>query len=129
MKDEIVEKIKSELKLKKEILFIYLYGSFLEGAGFGDIDIALFLDRDISLEDAFDYGVDLSYDLSKETHFSVDARVINSAPSGWTHSVLKNGRPLFTRDEKKMTDLIEKSSWEYMLFYEHSLGYLRDIIG
>ncbi len=58
-KQIIKEKIKKILLESQEIIFAYLYGSFLEREDYKDIDIAIFVDRE-KVKDFFDYETSLS---------------------------------------------------------------------
>ena len=128
-KRNIVEKIKKNLFSKKEIIFGYIHGSFLDNFPFRDVDVALYIDsKKIKKEHAFDYTFQLSLELKKQIGFDIDVQILNYAPLGFRHSVLKNGELLFSRDENLRLDMIENISLEYIDFYELSLQYLRDIV-
>jgi len=127
-KENIAEGLKRKLISRSEIIFSYIYGSFLDNYPFHDIDIAIYVDKEkIKSQQAFDYSFQLSMDLSKETGFEIDVQIMNYAPLGFRHSVLKNGKLLFSKDENLRLDLIESASLEYIDFYELSLQYMHDI--
>lgn len=128
-KENVIEKIKKPLISRSEIIFSYIHGSFLDKFPFQDIDIALYVDqKKISSQQAFDYSFQLSLDLSKQTGFELDIQIMNYAPLGFQHSVLKNGKLLFSKDENLRLNLIESTSLEYIDFFELSLQYIRDIV-
>ena len=52
---------------------------------------------------------------------------MNYAPLGFKHSVLKNGKLLFSQDDNLRLDIIESVSREYMDFFELAIQYIRDI--
>lgn len=127
-KEDLIENVKRTLNSKHEIIFCYIYGSFLENNHFRDIDIAIYVNQKrISSEQAFDYTFQLSLDLSKQTGFEIDIQMMNYAPLGFQHSVLKNGELLFSKDESLRLNLIENVSLEYMDFFELSMQYIHDI--
>ena len=114
--------IKEALLAREEILFAYIHGSFLSLSDFRDIDVALFINpEEVSSEQSFDYSFRLSVELSHLTAQDIDIQIVNYAPLGFRHSVCKNGRLLFSRDETLRTDLMEETSLDYIAFYELSL--------
>ena len=120
--------IRETLLAREEILFAYIHGSFLSLSDFRDIDVALFINpEEVSSEQAFDYSFRLSVELSHLTAQDIDIQIMNYAPLGFRHSVFKNGRLLFSRDETLRTDLMEETSLDYIAFYELSLQYIRDL--
>jgi len=128
-KETTVENLKKKLSSRNEIIFSYIHGSFLDNYPFHDIDIAVYVDQEkIISQKAFDYSFQLSLDLSKETGFEIDIQIMNYVPLGFRHSVLKNGKLLFSKNEKLRLDLIENISLEYIDFYELSLQYIHDVV-
>jgi predicted nucleotidyltransferase len=128
-KKKVFNLLKNALFKKDEVIFAYLHGSFLDGSLFNDIDIALYLDdKKIPGEKDPDYCEQLNMELSQLIKFVADVRIMNHAPLGFQHSVFKHGQLLFSRDDELRSDLIEKTSMEYMDFYELSLQYIRDIV-
>jgi predicted nucleotidyltransferase len=128
-KERVFDLLKNVLLKKGEIIFAYLHGSFLDGFLFNDIDIALYLDdKKIPREKVPGYCEPLNMELSELTRFVVDVHIMNHAPVGFQHSVFKHGQLLFSKDDELRSDLIEKTSMEYMDFYELSLQYIRDIV-
>jgi len=128
-KEKIIEQLKNAIIQKDEIIFSYIHGSFLDKFPFKDIDIALYIDpKKISSLQAFDYSFQLSVDLSKKIGLEVDIQIMNYAPLGFKHSVLRNGKLLFSKDENLRLNLIESLSLEYIDFYELSLQYIHDIV-
>jgi len=111
-------------KLPVPLFFLF----FLDNYPFRDIDIAIYVDQEkINSQQAFDYSFQLSLDLSKEKGFEIDIQVMNYAPLGFRHSVFKNGKLLFSKDENLRLNLIESASLEYIDFFELSLQYIHDI--
>ena len=120
--------IRETLLAREEILFAYIHGSYLNLSDFHDIDVALFINpEEVSSEQSFDYSFRLSVELSHLTAQDIDIQIMNYAPLGFRHSVFKNGRLLFSRDETLRTDLMEETSLDYIAFYELSLQYIRDL--
>ena len=128
-KKKVFNLLKDAFFKKEEIIFAYVHGSFLDGLLFNDIDIALYLDsKKIQPKTNSDYCEQLNMELSELIGFVVDVHIMNHAPVGFQHSVFKHGQLLFSKDDELRSDLIEKTSMEYMDFYELSLQYIRDIV-
>lgn len=128
-KEALTKLIREALLARDEIIFAYVHGSFLSLPEFRDIDIALFVNAaEVTSKEAFDYSFRLSVELSHLTSQDIDIQIMNYAPLGFRHSVFKNGRLLFSRDETLRADLIEGTVLEYIAFYELSLQYIRELV-
>jgi len=114
---------------RPEVIFAYVYGSFAEGLPFRDIDVGVFLDSNGPADvDPFDLETRLSLDLSRAVDLPVDVRVLNCAPVGFQHSVLR-GEELLVRDEARLGDFIEHVAAEYMDFAWLGRAFLREVLG
>jgi predicted nucleotidyltransferase len=132
-KARIFSKLKKLLSLKSEIIFCYIHGSFLYPLVSPliprDIDVAIYVDSArISSDNAFEYSFQLSIDISSCINREVDVHILNYASLGFRHSVFRNGKLLFSKDEALRSDIIENTTLEYVDFYELSLQYIRDIV-
>ena len=76
-KKEITEKIKRFLENRKEIIFAYIFGSFVENESFNDIDLAIYIDKAYDLSKNLFYEVELSNQLEKLIKKSTDIIVLN----------------------------------------------------
>ena len=123
-KEAIFHGLRQFLEARAEIGFAYLHGSFLDGEAYHDVDVALYLDPPAA--DPFDYEMALSVEMTRALHVQVDVQVLNRAPLGFQHQTLR-GRLLFARDEKLLTDYIERVSWEYMEFSHHLREFLEAV--
>jgi predicted nucleotidyltransferase len=123
-------RMKDYLLARPEIVFAYLHGSYLDGAAYRDIDVAVFVrPEEIVPADLFDYAFQLSIELTRELGRDIDVHVLNGAPTGFQNSVFRQGRVLFSRDEGLRLDLIERNSLEAMDFHELSRQFLRECAG
>lgn len=120
----IAQRLCDSLIKHPEILFAYLYGSYVEGVAYHDIDVAVFLKP--TPEDIFDYEMVLSVELTRTIKKSVDVHVLNHASLGFHHSVLR-GELLFAHEEDSLTDFIEHVNGEYMEFSYHIQEYLKAV--
>ncbi len=101
------------------IVFAYLYGSFIRGDVFQDIDIGVYVaDPD---PNPYLLSADLKSRLS--THLRsrgidlpadrFDIQILNNAPFTFLKRIFSEGFLLFDRDPGKRTDLIEDVSRKY----------------
>ncbi|NOY54262.1 MAG: nucleotidyltransferase domain-containing protein [Deltaproteobacteria bacterium] len=118
-KEKITRLIADTLKADARVLFAYLYGSFVTGGAFRDIDLFLFLKTP---EDPFRVSVDIRELLAGALTAAglldvpadfFDVRVMNDAPYDFVINILCDGLLLVDRDPEIRTDLIEKVSNEY----------------
>lgn len=110
---EITEKIKNKLSRRKEIVFAYVYGSFLEDPSFRDIDIGVYLDENlVKPKEFFRYQLNLGEALDIPAKYLVDIRILNEAPPSFLVTVFSRGKLLFSRNDQLLTDLIERASVE-----------------
>lgn len=119
-RQHIVSQIRDALEREPNIVFAYLFGSFLDDLSFRDIDIGIYL-KSVKEEEVPSYEEKLAFSLHRMLRIPpemVDTRVLNVVPSTFLSRVFCQGLLLFTRDEVFLTDLIEKVS-EEMLADEH----------
>lgn len=129
VKENIFKQIKNILQKNSDIIFAYIHGSFLDDFPFNDIDVAIYIDeKKEETAHSFDYCFQLSTDLTKKIGKEIDVQLLNEASVGFMHSVFKNGRLLFSRNDKLRLDLLEKNSLEYIDFYELSLQFIRESV-
>ncbi|MFZ5634093.1 MAG: nucleotidyltransferase domain-containing protein [Bacillota bacterium] len=125
---EICRKITQILFRRQEIIFAYVFGSFIADASFHDIDIGVFIKKDwLGRQSFLDYQISLEIELEKELPFLTDVKVLNYAPIPLCHSA-SDGRVLFCRDEEVRYDWVEKI-WDTYLDMQYFLrNSLRDLL-
>jgi uncharacterized protein len=105
------QELRSRLFGCDAIVFAYLFGSFITGAPFQDIDIALFMDtKRLPREQHETFVENLAQELSAALRQPFDISVINEAPDPFKASVFTEGELLFSRNETLRTDMLEASS-------------------
>lgn len=104
--NEAVEKIKKALEKNQNVIFAYLYGSVATGKThkFSDIDIAVYL-QDYTADNFLKILASLPTDIPYE----IDVRVLNMAPPLLRYSIIKNGRLLFTRNNRMTKDFVYRT--------------------
>ena len=119
-KEEIIGRIKEYLNKRKEVLFAYIFGSFVGSDEFSDIDIALYVDGERSLK----YEFEIEDDLEAMLKIPVDVRVINNAPVSFSYGVLRDG--LLIKDNDIRSDFQVMKFKEYMDYVHLRDAYIRD---
>ena len=111
---DLAKMITTVVRQDKRALFAFLYGSFLDGAFFRDIDLGVFV-KDVGPTGFWDYECRLSQKIEKilSHSFPVEARVINRAPISFCYHVIR-GRLLFVRDESVMVDFMTRVARAYL---------------
>jgi hypothetical protein len=98
-REQLTQKLKDQLEQRQEIIFSYLYGSFVEGEYFRDIDVAVYVDEQIVPEDkALEYTFKLADILESETKLPVDVRALNYTTLGFKYHVT-TGKVLTCQDD------------------------------
>lgn len=128
-KHDIIKKLTSLLKKEDKILFSFLHGSFLEGAQFNDIDIAVYIDeRKIHKGDALDYEFRLSAKLEETVKLPVDVKIINYAPLGFQYHATA-GKLLTCKDNEVMADKVAEIRIFYLDFKPTSEKLTMEMLG
>lgn len=124
----IIEKILETISQKREVLFAYLHGSFLEKGDFKDIDIALYLDEEITDKiGILQYEIDTSLQIEKELKIPVDVKILNLAPLSFKYNV-SCGSLIFSRDESKREEFLCNTWMEYFDFLPIARVYLKEVL-
>ncbi len=129
-KEAISSSIKEVLQKREEVLFVYLFGSFIEGGDFRDIDVGVYLMPESfeKLESSLDYTLDLAKEMGDITKEGIpfEARILNEAPLDLLNRVLSSGKLILCRDEEFLADLIEETSLRYMQYRPYAEQYIKE---
>ncbi|MGQ9825219.1 MAG: nucleotidyltransferase domain-containing protein [Desulfotomaculales bacterium] len=128
-REKITRQLKHLLAKRREIIFAYLFGSFLTDPCFRDLDIGIYLrEETVPRERALEYELSLGAELEQEIHYPVDVKVLNYAPVPLCHSV-SGGEVIFSRNEGVRYDWVEKT-WDMYLDMQYFLrNNLLDLLG
>lgn len=125
-KVQIVDAIRHTLEAKKEILFAYIFGSFVDRETYRDIDVALYLENPKGV-DTLRFELALEEELEKKLHTPFDIRVINDAPLGFVYHVLAQKILVLDRDMDRRAGF-ESLVWREYFDFRHLLQeYLEEI--
>ncbi len=94
-REKILVRIKEVLSGRDEVVLAVVFGSFISGRVFRDIDIGVYVKSVV--KDHLDYKFMLEEELSSILGYPVDVKVLNEAPPGFLKNVLINGKVLVER--------------------------------
>ena len=118
-----MENITRVLEKDYEVLFAYLFGSYAKGIQDekSDIDIAIYLKDENILEKDPLYPSRLAIKLEKALveKKKVDVRVLNGSNLRFKSQVLRYGKLLHSKDEKKRIEFETSSLAQYYDFKPH----------
>ena len=128
----IKESVARILAEREEILFAYLFGSFVHDPRFHDLDVGIYLREDAYAfpgpEGTFDLEMAVGLELEKNLGYPADVKVLNRASVALCHAVT-NGTVLFSRDEGQRLNWVEKT-WDHYLDMRYFLrSSLFDLLG
>lgn len=102
----LIKIMKRVFEAEEEILFAYLYGSYVHGPLLpeSDIDVAIYL-RPSDINKYLDIEKKILSTLIDKIHYDkIDLRILNTLPLLHQYYVLKEGIPIFIRDEQARVD-------------------------
>ncbi len=129
-REALISLIKHELLAHDEILFAYIYGSFVDPdvPFFRDIDIGIYVNN-YKNEDWERSELILPLELEKSLNYKypIDVKVLNNAEIIFSNRVIC-GRLLFARDEDIWTDYVVYISKRYADFYPFWPRYMKEAV-
>jgi len=118
-----VETISKVLEKEPDILFAYLFGSYAKGIQDekSDIDIAIYLKDEKLIEKDPLYPSRIAIKIERELAGKrmIDVRILNGSTLRFRNQVLRYGKLLFSRDEKKRIAFETSSLDQYFDFKPH----------
>ena len=113
-RQDLTRMITTVVRRERRVLFAFLYGSFLDGVSFRDVDLGVFIKDPVTI-DFWDYECMLSQKIEKTLfyRFPVETKIINHAPFSFSYHVIR-GRLLFVRDESVMVDFMTCVARNYL---------------
>ncbi len=118
-----MENIIKVLENESDVLFAYLFGSYAKGTHDekSDIDIAIYLKDEGILERDPLYPSRLAINIEKalDKRKTVDISVLNGSTLVFRNQVLRYGKLLYSKDEKKRIEFETSSLAQYYDFKPH----------
>lgn len=102
-----------------DVVFVYLFGSQLTGkiGPLSDIDFAVYFNDKLSKFERFDLKLKIAGELSSSLKKDeIDLVILNEAYPLLEHRIVKYGKVIFSRDEKKRIDYEVKAVLRYLDF-------------
>lgn len=128
-REKKIEQIKEVLQQKEEVVFAYVFGSFLQDPVFRDIDVGVYLnDKTFEEDNSLDYSFELASEIEDEigSEPMVDVRVLNQAPFYFLNNVFARGQLILCRDDDFLGNLIEKTAFKYLDYRPFAEQYLKE---
>jgi predicted nucleotidyltransferase len=109
---DLMGQMREELLSEQEVVFAYLYGSFVEEDAFHDVDVGIYL-KSVKPGKATTMALALAQRLSERVRLPVDVRILNLAPVSFLYHVLR-GRMILSRDSAHLAEVIEHTARRYL---------------
>jgi len=118
---EVARRVVAEIKEHPKVFAIFLFGSWARGEQMpiSDVDIAVLLDNPNKSDEA---------DIGSMYSPTVDVVLFHRLPIRIQFQVLKEGQPLFVRDEEKLKEVTfqvmrqyHEMEWFYRRYFEEVL--------
>lgn len=117
-KKEVIRKIGEVISRFDNVEIAYLFGSFLESDKFNDIDVAIFLSKELNPYRRFKFAMEMARELERgiKPRLEFDVKILNYSPVEFQHEVLKKGKVVFLRDENRRIEYESKLISTYLDF-------------
>ena len=102
LRENIVSEIRGILKSKDEVLVAVVFGSFIEKKFARDIDLAVYLGKEVGFYEALEYSEKLSKEIGENIRLPVDVVVLNIADEGILMRAILKGK-LFSQGTRYYT--------------------------
>ena len=105
--------LEEKLKEDKDIIFVYIFGGYGKGnaSPLSDFDIGIYIEENL---DTFEKKIYLNSVITSILKTDeVDIVILNNAPCVLVYNILKTGKLLFSKDEKKRIGFVVKNIKEY----------------
>lgn len=107
-REAILDRLSDGLAADARVVIAVVFGSFLEGEAFRDVDVGIWTTPDAPRF----LDVELAASLSRRTGLPVDVRRLDDAPVSFRFRALR-GRLLVVRDDEARADLMERTARQY----------------
>jgi len=126
----IIKVIKEILQKDPRVIFSYLFGSFLDGENFNDIDVGVYVKEEVNpFVLQAELKTKISEELGKEGYKKeadfFDVRVLNEAPFYILGEIMSEGLLLVDKDFDLRSRIAEEISFKY----RECAGMLREAFG
>lgn len=116
---------------KERVVFAYLFGSQVSGniSKLSDVDIAVYFDERLSKAERFKEKLEIMAELSSLLkRDDVDVVPLNDAYPLFEHRIVKQGKVIFSVDEKLRLDYEVKAVMRYLDFKPYLEKYTKETL-
>ena len=124
-KKNVLKDIISALTKHDEIVLAYVFGSFVQGDDFSDIDLGILIKEKVVTP--LDIELNLEIELEDIVHYPVDGRILNHAPLSFCQNVIRHGRIILERDANLRADFTGNILKQYFDFAPFRRRYLKEV--
>lgn len=112
--NQIAEGVKNLLEKEQEVLFCYLFGSFVQGDAIpkSDVDVAVYLSSK-HRSDLFDTRLSLIEKFTRALGRDADIIILNTASPFLRYTILREGLLVFEHDSRARMEFELKAMNEY----------------
>ena len=125
-KEKITKTISSYLQQHKEIFAVYIFGSYVSGEPFGDIDLGILARNEP--KNLLEYEFEFEIKLEELVKFAVDVRVLNNAPVAFVQNVIRHGKIIIDSKPNIRSDFESYILRKYFDFAPFRRRYLAEVI-
>ncbi|MBE3111682.1 MAG: hypothetical protein IMZ54_02825 [Acidobacteria bacterium] len=125
-KNRIVGVISDLLSERVEIVFAYVFGSFVGDANFSDIDIGVFV-QGIPQPASLNLELQLERQVESLVHVPADVRILNGAPPSFIFQIIKRSRRVVDKDPNLRAEFEGRILKEYFDFAPFRRRYLEEV--
>ena len=125
-KEKLTKTISSFLQQSREIFAAYLFGSYVTGEPFGDIDLGVLVRNEP--KNLLEYEFELEIKLEELVKFAVDVRVLNNAPVTFVQNVIRHGKIIIDSKPNIRSDFESYILRKYFDFAPFRRRYLAEVI-
>ena len=109
----------------EQVVAAYLYGSFVTGPFFSDIDLGILSENDI--DRALNFELDLENRLEGIVKYPVDVRLLNGAPLSFCQNVIRHRKIILDRKPNLRAEFEGQILKQYFDFAYFQRRYLQEV--
>lgn len=127
LKEKIKKKIEKMIQEREEIIFAYLFGSFIDEEKFNDVDIGIYINENsVKTNNSF-YEIELANQLEEILNIPVDIINLNSTSESVVYRATQ-GQLIKNTDDNFRINFITtswKKYWDYKILIKEYLSEMK----
>ena len=100
LRRKVIEEIRETLKTVEEVSLAVIFGSFTNKKHARDIDIAIYLNKQVNLNQALEYAEKISKKLQEKIKLPIDITILNIADEPILIRAILKGKPIIVKNQK-----------------------------